>query len=147
VKDALPYLDWAVPSFDEAILLTGERTAEGQAARLKSGGVKNVAVKLDAGGCYVSPQEGEPFTVPALSVTAIDSLGAGDAWVGGFLTGLLHQWPLLKIARFANAVGACCVQSLGATTGVRPLAETLPLLSYYEGDSNTERREGRSIEC
>jgi sugar/nucleoside kinase (ribokinase family) len=128
VKDALPYLDWAVPSFEEAILLTGERTVEGQVARLKGAGVKNVAIKRDAEGSYLAPEAGNPFTVPAMRVTAIDSLGAGDAWVAGFLTGLWHGWPLEKTARFANAVGACCVQALGATTGVRSLAETLKLI-------------------
>ena len=125
---ALPYLDWALPSFEEAARLTGETKALRQARVLQGAGAKNVAIKMGANGCLVAPRDAKPFHVPALAVEAVDALGAGDAWVAGFLTGLLHDWPLDKSARFANAVGACCVQALGATTGVRSLAETLAML-------------------
>jgi sugar/nucleoside kinase (ribokinase family) len=57
----------------------------------------------------------------------VDTLGAGDTWTAGFLCGLLRGWDLERVARFANAVGACCVQALGATTGVRSFAETCAL--------------------
>ena len=55
----------------------------------------------------------------------MDALGAGDAWAAGFLCGLTHGWDLARTARFANAVGACAVGALGATTGVRAFKETL----------------------
>jgi len=126
---ALPHLDWALPSFEEARQLTGEPKALRQARKLQAHGAKNVAVKMGANGCLVVPAEGKPFHVAALpNVRAADALGAGDAWCAGFLTGLLQAWPLDKIARFANAVGACCVEALGATTGVRSLADTLARL-------------------
>jgi len=133
---ALPHLDWAIPSYEEASALTGEADPLAQARRLHDAGAANVAVKMAANGCLIAPALGEAFTVPALPVTAIDALGAGDAWAAGFLTGLLHDWPLEKTARFANAVGACCVQALGATTGVRPLEETLALLPFHESSEN-----------
>ncbi len=128
IVSALPYLDWAVPSLEEAAQLTGERDPIAQVKKFKSHGATNVAIKLGSDGCYISPADAEAFTVPPLKVTAIDSLGAGDAWSAGFVTGLLHDWSLEKTARLANAVGACCVQRLGATTGVLPLDETLLLL-------------------
>ena len=124
----LPHLDWAIPSFEEAELLTGEATPEAQAQRFKEGGAKNVAVKLSKNGCFVSPQTGADFVVPAIPVRALDSLGAGDCWAAGFLLGLLRGWDIEKVARFANAVGACSVQAVGATTGVLTEAETLALL-------------------
>ena len=83
---------------------------------------------MGANGCLIVPADAEPFHVAPLSVNAVDSLGAGDAWAAGFLTGLLHDWSLSKTAQFANAVGACCVQELGATTGILSLSETLALL-------------------
>jgi sugar/nucleoside kinase (ribokinase family) len=125
---ALPHLDWAIPSYEEAAALTGESEPLAQVRRLHDAGAVNVAIKMAANGCLIAPALAEAFTVPALPVTAIDALGAGDAWAAGFLTGLLRDWSLEKTARFANAVGACCVQALGATTGVRSLAETLALL-------------------
>jgi sugar/nucleoside kinase (ribokinase family) len=128
IAPALPYLDWALPSIEEAKALTGEEKALRQARRFQEAGAKNVAVKMGANGCLIVPHDDEPFHVAPLTVEAVDSLGAGDAWIGGFLTGLLHQWPLRKTALFANAVGACCVQSYGATAGVRTLEETLSLI-------------------
>jgi sugar/nucleoside kinase (ribokinase family) len=128
IASALPYLDWAVPSLEEAAQLTGERDPVAQTKKFKAHGAKNVAIKLGADGCYVAPADAAAFTVPPLPVIAVDSLGAGDAWSAGFVTGLLHDWPLEKTARLANAVGACCVQHLGATTGVIPLKDTLLLL-------------------
>lgn len=125
---ALPYLDWAVPSLEEAQALTGEAEEPGMIARLRAAGAKNVAIKRGDLGCLIAPENGEPFSCPALPVRAVDALGAGDAWAAGFLTGLLRDWPLAKTARFANAVGACCVQALGATTGVKSLDETLTLM-------------------
>ncbi len=128
IAPALPFLDWVLPSIEEAKALTGEEKALRQARMFQEAGAKNVAVKMGANGCLVVPQDAEPFHVAPFTVAAVDSLGAGDAWVGGFLTGLLHKWPLRKTALFANAVGASCVQSYGATAGVRSLQETLSLL-------------------
>lgn len=129
IESTLPYLDWAIPSLEEAAQLTGERDPIAQVKKLKAHGAKNVAIKLGAEGCYISPADAPAFSVPAIPVNAIDSLGAGDAWSAGFVTGLLQEWPLEKTARFANAVGACCVQHLGATTGVLHMKDTLSLIA------------------
>jgi sugar/nucleoside kinase (ribokinase family) len=133
IAPALPHLDWAVPSFEEAAQLTGETKALRQAERFRDAGAKNVAIKMGAHGCLVLPEAGKGFHVPPIPVEAVDALGAGDAWVAGFLTGLLNNWPIERTARFANAVGACCVQALGATTGVRSLAETLAMIEPAAG--------------
>lgn len=126
---ALPHLDWALPSFEEAAQLTGETKALRQARKLQAAGAKNVAIKMGANGCLIVPAGEKAFHVAALPhIAAVDTLGAGDAWVAGFLAGLLKDWPLDKAARVANAVGACCVEAVGATTGVRSLDETLARL-------------------
>jgi sugar/nucleoside kinase (ribokinase family) len=78
---ALPHLDWAVPSFEEAAQLTGETKALRQARKLQEAGARNVAIKMGAHGCLVVPENDKPFHVAALpNVQAIDALGAGDAW-------------------------------------------------------------------
>jgi sugar/nucleoside kinase (ribokinase family) len=128
IAPALPYLDWALPSLEESAQLTGTMNPEEQVKRFRDAGVRNVAIKLGGAGCYIAPEDAKPFTIPAFPVIAVDALGAGDAWVAGFLTGLHQGWSLNKTARFANQVGACCVQALGATTGIRSLVETLALM-------------------
>ncbi|HLV80349.1 MAG TPA: PfkB family carbohydrate kinase, partial [Chthonomonadaceae bacterium] len=85
-------------------------------------------LKLGERGCYIRAAEGTEITLPALPVQAVDALGAGDAFVAGFLAGVARGWDLERCARFANAVGACCVTALGATTGIKSFAETLAFL-------------------
>ena len=122
---AIPHIDWLLPSQKEAEKLTGRAEPVAQVAAFREAGATNVIIKLGEGGCYVAPKNEAAYTAFAFPVTAVDSLGAGDSWCAGFLTGLRNRWPLHKSVYFANAVGACCVQSLGATTGIRSMAETL----------------------
>jgi sugar/nucleoside kinase (ribokinase family) len=147
IAPSLPLLDWVLPSFEEARDLTGESKALRQARRLQSAGATNVAIKMGVNGCLVVPAlaSGEaPFHVRALNVPAVDSLGAGDCWTAGFIAGLLRGWPLRQVARFANAVGACCVQHYGATQGVRSFADTLVLLADDPPEDPEDSRGGES---
>jgi 2-dehydro-3-deoxygluconokinase len=67
--------------------------------------------------------------MPALPVErVVDTTGAGDSFVAGIITAHLHGMNLEQMARFANAVGSCCVQALGASTGIRSFAETMKLV-------------------
>ena len=125
----LPYVDYFLPSFEEARMLTGGRDNPSEIAKaILDAGVKVVGLKMGERGAYVRTADGQEIHVGALQVEATDALGAGDAFVAGFLTGVVHDWDLEQCARFANAVGACCVTALGATTGVRSLTETLAFL-------------------
>lgn len=130
LEPCLPYLDYALPSLEEARLLTGQDAPHDIAGVFLDKGVGVVGLKLGEQGAYVRTAIGDEFTVPPFAVKAVDALGAGDAWAAGFLCGLTRGWDLERIARFANAVGACCVQTLGATTGIRSFEETL---AFCEG--------------
>ena len=124
VAPYLEHLDLFLPSQDEAERITGERGHREMAGFLLSRGVGTVVIKRAEKGCYLRTSEAE-LTIPAYNVEPVDTTGAGDAFVGGFLTGLLRGWGLKRCAELANACGACAVSALGATTGVRNLEETL----------------------
>jgi sulfofructose kinase len=62
---------------------------------------------------------------PALKVNAIDTTGAGDIFHGGFIYGLLRNWPLEQIMRFANAAAGLSCGYLGARAGIRTLQEIM----------------------
>ncbi|MBW3623596.1 MAG: carbohydrate kinase family protein [Armatimonadetes bacterium] len=119
----LPHVDVFLPSYEEAVQLSGREQPEEIAAAFFEYGVGVVGVKLGEKGAYVQ-RRGEPgFTVPGFRVNAVDALGAGDCFVAGFVTGLVKGWDLERTARFACATGATCVTALGATTGIKPLDE------------------------
>ena len=120
----LPYLDYLLPSWEEATRLTGRDTPQEIAQVFLDGGVGAVGLKLGEKGAYLRTATGDEFFLNAYPVQSVDSLGAGDAWAAGFLCGLTHGWNMEKTVRFANATGACAVQALGATTGIRSFEAT-----------------------
>ena len=68
-------------------------------------GVETVIVTLGARGCFVSRREGHAL-IPAMpGIVAIDTTGAGDAFVGAFAAALAEFGPgeIERAARFANA--------------------------------------------
>ncbi len=123
----LPYLDYLLPSWEEARLLTGRETPGDIAQVFLDAGVGAVGLKLGAEGAYLRTAFGDVLHVPPFPVESVDALGAGDCWAAGFLCGLTRGWDLEKTARFANAAAACAVQALGATTGVRSFDATYAL--------------------
>jgi ribokinase len=116
-----------MPNAKELELITGENTPTKSAAFLLSKGVKVVAVKLGAKGCYVTDGK-EHHTVPALEVEAVDTTGAGDAFNAGFLYGMLKKKSLLDCGRIGNFVASLCVTKMGARTGL-PYEKDLELFS------------------
>ncbi len=127
----LPFLDYALPSLEEAKQITGQDTPRDIAQVFLDAGVGTVGLKMGADGAYVRTAAGNELRVPAFPVAVVDTLGAGDAWAAGFLCGLTHGWDMERTTRFANAVGACCVGALGATRGVRSFEETCILAGVF----------------
>ncbi len=127
VRPCLPYVDYMIPSIEEAKMLTGREDPEDIAQVFLDHGVKVVGLKMGERGCYIRTTDVK-LAIPRYQVQAVDALGAGDAFAAGFLTGVVKGWDLEQTGRFANAVGALCVTALGATTGVRSLEETLEFM-------------------
>ncbi|MFW5867212.1 MAG: carbohydrate kinase family protein [Armatimonadota bacterium] len=133
LEPVLPHTDMFLPSFPEAVEITGKDTPEEAAEVLMDHGVKVVGLKMGEEGSYVRTAEQE-VRVPAFEVDAVDGTGSGDAFVAGFLLGTLAGWDLEDVARMANAAGAMCVTAPGATAGLRSFAETIDFLVEQDGD-------------
>jgi sulfofructose kinase len=67
--------------------------------------------------------EGKVIYVEGLKVKTVDTTGAGDVFHGGFIYGLLQNWELEEILKFANAVAALKCQYLGGRKGIPALEE------------------------
>jgi len=85
-----------------------------------------LAVTLGAQGA-MAVVGNECIRFPAFKVHAVDTTGAGDIFHGGFIYGLLQNWPLERIISFANAAAGLNCTHLGARSGIPPLAEILQL--------------------
>jgi sugar/nucleoside kinase (ribokinase family) len=114
-------IDVLFPSEFEAQALTGETDPEKICAALRKRGVKIAGVKLGEKGCALMSDAGF-VRLPVYPVKCVDTLGAGDAFMAGMLAGFVKGLDPVAAARLGNAVSAHCVQSVGATTGIRALA-------------------------
>jgi sulfofructose kinase len=72
--------------------------------------------------------EGEILHVKGFKIKAIDTTGAGDVFHAGFIYGLLRNWEVSEILRFANAAAALKCRDLGGRNGIPTLQEAQNLL-------------------
>jgi sugar/nucleoside kinase (ribokinase family) len=107
----------------ESEMLTGSSDPCEAARIFRKHGAKDIVIKVGPQGCLIFDQAGESH-VPGFAVTAKDTTGAGDCFVGAFLAGVHRGLDYVEAARIANAAGAMNVEQLGAAKGVRPWAET-----------------------
>lgn len=131
LEPCLQYIDYAVPSIEEARMVTGKQDAADVAKVLMDKGVGIVALKMGSEGCYIKSSDVE-IRLPIYRVNAVDANGAGDAFAAGFLAGLVNGWDLERTGKFANATGAFCVTALGATGGIKDQATIEKFISERE---------------
>lgn len=120
----LPHLDYLFMNEDEARMATGSQDPAVAAREVLGRGVRTAVMKLGGRGCAIFTGA-EEIRVPAFDVECIDTTGAGDSFVAGFLSVLMRGGTLAEAGRLGNAVGALVVRQVGAVTGVRGLGETL----------------------
>lgn len=107
------------PEIAAAALL--ERNSEGDGVR------RAVIVTLGAAGAVVVGRDRQPLDLPAPTVTAVDSVGAGDAFNGALAAGLAAGLTLEGAAGRAIAAAALSTTRPGAREGM-PTANELEAL-------------------
>lgn len=123
IAELLPYIDYIFPNEAEISLLTGEKDPYRNVQILLEMGVKTAVVKCGEKGCIIGDKDGI-YAVPAVPAEkCVDTTGAGDTFVSGFLWGLSEGWESIRCAKFACAAASCAVESVWATGGIRSLEE------------------------
>ena len=119
LADVLPLIDYMFPNEKEAAFYTGEAALPDMARALRARGVKNVIVKAGPEGCLALGEgEDEPFALPAVPVASVvDSTGAGDNFVAGFISGLLRRAPLRRCCELGLDQAAAAISHTGGTAG------------------------------
>ncbi len=131
ILPCLPYLDVFLPNYDESLYITGLKKPEDQLRLYIDGGVKLAGIKLGAEGSLIGDGK-DTIRLGIYDVRVIDTCGAGDAFVAGFLYGVLQNWDTEMIGRFATAAAAFCVQAIGATTAMPPAPIILDFMEKNE---------------
>ncbi len=105
---------------EELEFLTGHHDPLKAARSLWHERLQLVAITRGSAGCWWLTPDGQG-EVPGFKVTAVDTTGAGDAFMAGLIAGLLAEPAVPKdpakldaICRFANAAGALTTTGRGA---------------------------------
>lgn len=102
INELLPLVDIILPTApNDTQDLISLKKAESATNYFMMKGVDLVVCKDGSNGCYVGYQ-GKTTHVPAMKIQAMDTLGAGDAFNGGFLHGLLLGKHPIDAARIGN---------------------------------------------
>jgi ribokinase len=127
----LSQLDALVVNEREATALTNdEQSPNDAAAALRARGPRIAVITLGPSGSLFCDDTGvhrvEPFPVKA-----IDTTGAGDAFMGALAVALAAALPSAAAVRFANAAGAAATSSLGAQAALPRLDDLRRLFGLH----------------
>lgn len=125
----IEYADILKVSEEEMVMLTGKTDPETGSLWLLEMGPKAVFVTMGESGCYYRNAVCHGYQ-PAYRVQAIDTTGAGDAFMGAMLWQLkgssrekIGTLDLSKLAAFANAAGSLTATRSGAIPALPSYAE------------------------
>lgn len=131
LEPCLEYLDFFLPSIDEAKLIAEHESPHDIAQFFLDRGVGTVGLKMGAEGSYLANRD-MAVHVPAFKVDVVDTSGAGDAWVAGFLAGICKGMDIEQAAILGSAMGALCCTAIGTTAGLRNMDETIEFMNNAE---------------
>jgi len=119
-------VDWLVVNETEAAAVLGRKVegladAAEAAAGLVAAGARHAVVTAGAHGAALAPStgpEGAPQAIEAFGVEAVDTVGAGDTFVGALAVALAAGVPPAEAVRAAAAAGATAATRHGAQAGM-----------------------------
>jgi len=117
LEQVLPFVDVFMPNDEEARYLTGEEDPRRQAEAFLRTGCGAAVITMGGRGALLMDQT-QSIEAPAFDVALVDSSGAGDAFAGGFIAGMMMGLDRAETLRFASAIGGSCCTQLGCTTGI-----------------------------
>jgi sugar/nucleoside kinase (ribokinase family) len=120
VLEILPHVDILLPNEREAMKMSGADDLETALSRLAQR-VKTIVVKRGGSGA-VAMRDGRRVSAPAVPVTVIDPIGAGDSFDAGFLHQFLRGADLMTCLAYGNLCGAFSATACGGTEAFRDTA-------------------------
>jgi sugar/nucleoside kinase (ribokinase family) len=124
VKPLLPYIDYFMPSIEEAKDMSGQITAEACAKYYLDQGAGCCVFTLGGEGAYYAHQDGTRMQSPAYDIQVVDTTGCGDAFDAGFIAALHHKMDVETSLRFAQAAAGLVATGLGSDAGIESFEHT-----------------------
>ena len=125
VEPLLPFIDYFMPSIEEARDMSGGDSVEDCAAFYLDKGAQCCVFTLGAEGAFYAHRDGARLKMPAYPIKVVDTTGCGDAFDAGFITALHHKMDVETSLRFAQAAAALVATGLGSDAGIVSFEDTL----------------------
>ncbi len=134
--DVFQYIDYFLPNQIEAQLYTeifpnDLSDAKKCAQKLLKKGVKNVLITLGDKGSYFLNANLEHHSLP-YNVMTVDTTGAGDTYIGTFLTAIAEKRSIIEAMKIASLAASIMIQRLGAQKAIPHRKEIEKVLKEYE---------------
>ena len=136
VGRALEHVTIAVGNREECEVAVGETDPQRAADALLERGLELAIVKQGPKGVLAATAD-EWVEVPPFDVEVVNGLGAGDAFGGALVHGLLEGWELRRILEFANVAGAIVASRLECSTAMPTTAEVEAGLAQWAAKGAT----------
>ena len=136
VGRALEHVTIAVGNREECAIAVGETDPQRAADALLERGLELAIVKQGPKGVLAATAD-ERVEVPPFAVEVVNGLGAGDAFGGALVHGLLEGWELRRILEFANVAGAIVASRLECSTAMPTTAEVEAGLAQWAAKGAT----------
>lgn len=134
-KEVLAKVDYLVLNEIEFQFLTGEvfkfKNLVKSINKIREFYNNNLIVTLGREGSVLFNNKYGLVRVPAYKVKAVDTTGAGDAFMGGFILGIVEDKNIADCVKLGNASGAISVKKLGAQPSLPYRRELKIFLSNY----------------
>ena len=142
LQAVLPLCDLIVGTEEELCILGGSVEVVAAIHNIRTQTTATLVCKRGGRGCVAFAHEipddiESGLVVPGFKVEVLNVLGAGDAFMGGFLRGWLRDGTLEECCRFGNACGALVVSRHGCAPAM-PTWQELQLLLSTRGDRPSE---------
>lgn len=136
LQQTLPYVDILLPNAREAMKMSGADDVEVALSWL-SRKVETVVVKMGVGGA-IAIRDRRRFTAPAVPVTVIDPVGAGDSFDAGFLHQFLRGADLATCLACGNMCGAFSTTACGGTEAFRAAARMREFFRRHDASNQAQ---------
>jgi len=112
IYEILKYTDYFFPSSEEGRAIAKINDERLTVKKLMHFGAKTICLKMDEKGCLLGLEDTIKH-IDGFAVNSINTTGAGDIFLAGFVKGYLSGWSVENIVRFANAAGALSTTKIG----------------------------------
>ena len=132
VEPLLPFIDYFMPSIEEARDMSGRSSVEDCARFYLDRGTGCCVFTLGGEGAFYAHKDGTRLTSSAYEVKVMDTTGCGDAFDAGFITALHHKMDVETSLRFAQAAAALVATGLGSDAGILSFDHTMKVMKDWK---------------